>query len=438
MLGMSLRPEPGSASVTRWMAAVFVLALLARLAYLVAVLHLESPLLVQYDDGEYHVLAKCIVAGHGMAMGNGPTAVKSPGYPWFLGGVYAMFGPHPGPVRLIQAVLGAATAALLLPLALELGLGLLAAVVAGFVAAAYPSAIYLVGRYFPMVLNSLLLVVSALALVRWSKRGGAGIWLSAIALAVSALVRAESLVLVPLLALVTFVLCADRRRAVRGALVLIGCSVVLYAPWVVRNELRFGHLIVGTSTAQDVSWQGNNPWSNGGYVLQDDILARFAGQERPADLPPGGQEQLDGLRRMYDPTRALNEVQRDSANAELALRWRTHYPGAFARNMLLKVVVFLSPWPGQGGPILWRFRYLIVLSSGPVMLLGLLGFLAARDRGPGRWLVFAVFAQALVVTLVTFGHTRFRFSLEVLLMPYAAFGLAWLLARLRRRPALAR
>lgn len=432
------RPGPGHGSpgrIGRWIAATFVVALIVRLLYLVVVVRLDAPILMEFDDGGYHNLAQSIASGDGMSRFGVPSAAKSPGYPWFLGACYALFGPNPAVPRLVQAILGALTAALLVALAWELGLGLAPAVLAGLIASFYPSAIYFVGRYFPMALHTCLLIVAVLALVRWGKRGALrDLVISGVTLAAAALVRSDSLILAPLMAGTTFLLRGWRREALVAAVVFTGCVAVLYSSWVIRNALVLGTPVLTTSQAAGTTWEGNNPWAEGGNILQAEVLARHTEPEVIAALPPDKREQLAGLQEIRAATPGWTEVQLDSSYKVLTAKWRAREPGAYWRNHLRKIAVFVSPWPGQGGPVLWRYRYVILVCSGFVIGFGTLGFILARDRGPGRWVVLAVAIQALITALIAFAHARYRFAAEMAFMPYAAFAATWLWSRLVRPP----
>lgn len=424
------------ASLGRWIAATFIVALIVRLLYVVVVVRLDAPILMEYDDGGYHVLAQSIASGHGMARYGVPSAAKSPGYPWFLGACYALFGPNPAVPRVAQAVLGALTAALLVALTWELGLGLASAVLAGVIASFYPSAIYFVGRYFPMVLHTCLLIVAVRAMVRWGKRGTMrDLMASGVALGAAALVRSDTLILVPLLAGTTFLLRGWGRQALVAAVALAGCAAILYSSWVIRNQLVIGTPVLTTSQASGTTWEGNNPWAQGGNVLQADVLARYTDPKVIAALPPDKREQLEGLQEIRTATPRWTEVQLDSSYKALTARWRAHNPGAYWLNHLRKIAVFASPWPSQGGQVLWRYRYVILLSSGLVMSLGAVGFIAARKHGPGRWVVLSVAINALATAIIAFAHARYRFAAEMAFIPYAAFAATRLWSRILPPPS---
>src|ERR671934_2562469 len=72
-------------------AALVALALVVRIAYVDA----TPGYTARHDARDYDVHARSIAEGHGfsekIAYGR-PTAFRPPGYPYFLGGVYRVFG----------------------------------------------------------------------------------------------------------------------------------------------------------------------------------------------------------------------------------------------------------------------------------------------------------------------------------------------------------
>jgi hypothetical protein len=434
---LSATPDRRAGRPRGLLVGVFLFALLVRVAYLAGVLGVDSPVPHRYDDGIYDDLGRAIAAGHGMSFQGRPTAIVSPGYPYYIGGCYALTGPSPAGPRLVQAVLGAFTAALLAAIALELGLGMGAAALAGGAAALHPASVYFVGRYFPMVLHLALLGAALHALLRW-RRGSWG-WLVAggLALGSAALVRADALLLAPALALALAWMAGGTRRAWTGAAALLALVVALQLPWLLRNQRLLGAPVLTTTFAWRTLWVGNNPWARGGYVLSDEVLERHSGLSGEAALRPVERDQLAALRRWDRLQASMSEVQQESVFRALVVDWRRREPARYLLNTARKLWAFASPVPGQGGAVLQRFGGVIALTYGLLLPLTVLGLAAAWPLGRERWLFFAVLAQALLTAVLVFGHPRFRFAVEMLFLPYAGFGLmrlrAWLESR--RRPA---
>ena len=88
-------------------AALFGLALVLRLLHL-ALLRLDHPEILAHpvvDAAYYHRWAQDILAGQGLAL---RPFFMHPAYPYLIAALYALFGPYPIAVAVVQAVLGAA------------------------------------------------------------------------------------------------------------------------------------------------------------------------------------------------------------------------------------------------------------------------------------------------------------------------------------------
>jgi Tfp pilus assembly protein PilF len=118
--------------------AVFSLALVVRLLYLYessASPFFEMPL---NDSGMYHGLARALVDGEGLGW---RFFYQSAFYPLYLSVVYLIFGPSIIAVKLLQALLGAVTAAMVERFADRIG-GVFVGVTAGIVTALYGPLIF--------------------------------------------------------------------------------------------------------------------------------------------------------------------------------------------------------------------------------------------------------------------------------------------------------
>jgi 4-amino-4-deoxy-L-arabinose transferase-like glycosyltransferase len=191
-----------------------------------------------WDGQFYHRGALSIAEGHGYSEaapllgpdGRAPWSHYPVGYSAFLGGVYALFGPAPHHALVANAVVGALTAALAFLFAFDL-LGRTRARVAGVLVALHPG----LSLYCALVMTEplagfLVLLTGYLAHRFGDRRLG---WLaSGLALALGAFVRPQSLLTLPLLALLFRG--SLGRRLLRTAAAGATC-LALIAPWSLRN-----------------------------------------------------------------------------------------------------------------------------------------------------------------------------------------------------------
>lgn len=249
---------------SRWLtcAAVGLVALAVRLAYLWELRDAEALSIVIGDSRAYHEWALRIAAGDWVGTA---TFFQAPLYPYFLAILYAIFGPSLLAVRLVQVVLGSIACAFLAGAAAHL-LDRRRALAAGLVLALYPLAVFYDVLLSKSVLDLFLVTALLLVLARSLRRRRPGLWVWAGAvLALLGLSRENALALVP--AVGAWILFGRGARGWRPrwtglALFAAGLALVL-GPVVVRNAVVGGDLALTTSQLGYNLYLGNNPAANG-------------------------------------------------------------------------------------------------------------------------------------------------------------------------------
>ena len=217
--------------------ALFVLALLPRLAYLLW----RWSVLPNWnvDAIGYHQLAINLVEQGVFSLNTAapflPDAVRTPGYPIFIATVFALFGPEPRLVLCVQIVVDSITAVLVVLLARRLSHTPRAAILAGVLYALNPLCWrYCAELYVESLLAGLVTVVFLLliAVNRPTARRVSGL---ALVTGVAILFKPA---VWPLLIIVLAVLLW--RHMVRQALVCGAVCAIVLAPWLARNLVTFG------------------------------------------------------------------------------------------------------------------------------------------------------------------------------------------------------
>lgn len=232
------------------MAIIFSLALACRLTYL-AVACTAPDFWEPYLDARWHVQwATAVAQGH--LLGS-EAFFRAPLYPYALGALFAVFGPDLLIARLVQLVLGSATAVLTGILGARI-FGRRAGLVAGilFACAASPvlfdAELLLEALFVPLVVVSLLTVEAASRAVSMGRAAIVGVTLG-----LAAITRPNILLVVPL-ALLLVVLAARRAgwavaRSGLAVVLLLSCLAVPIAPVALHNWLASRDLVA-------ISWQG--------------------------------------------------------------------------------------------------------------------------------------------------------------------------------------
>ena len=335
---------------------------------------------------------------------------KGPGYSWFLAGLAWLVGPAVGGVRWVLAVLGAASCALLVPLARRL-LPLGWSVTAGLVAAANGTLILYDGElFFPTLLIALNL---PLFFLLGRERAGVAAHAGAgVAIGLACLVHPAYLF--PALALTPWIL----RRGWRSLLAWGLAIAAVIAPVSLTNAWVRGQPVL-------ISW-------NGGINL-------YAANHPSFDQRGGNASFAWG--RLLNTTLDAGiegEADRDRTYYRLAGRQALRYPGETLEGLARKAWLFVSPPEiasnfriyalREHSPVLattlgrWGPLWLPFGLWGPTALLGLA--LLLRRPAP-LTTALALWSLGVVASSVLFFSTaRYR-------APVIFFGCIWVAAALR-------
>jgi hypothetical protein len=239
-----------------WLGGILVVALVLRLA-----MALATPLALFGDPNDYQRHAVSIATtGHfpptQLASPGTPSAFRPPAFPYLLGGLYAVVGVHPDAGRVLEALLGTLTVALLALLAREIWTPRVGLIAAGL-AAVYPALIGLDASllseslFLPLELGfllSLAICVRTGGRLRWALLTGALCGLTVLTRAV-----ADAWVLVAIAAVV--LASAGTRLRLRHGLAVVAAFLVVLTPWLVRDAVEF-HQFVPVTTESGFTLAG--------------------------------------------------------------------------------------------------------------------------------------------------------------------------------------
>lgn len=425
----------------KWLLAVAALALVVRLAAL-AYVH-PDPRDGRYDDSVwYDTTARHLAAGDGYVFDPtvwvasdgsriypdenqlSPTALWPPGYPLTLAGVYAVTGDSVTAGQLLNVLFGAATVGLVFLIARRL-FDLTAAAFAGLSLALLPShvmftTVLLSETYFGFLLAAVLALAVFFVLDPNARERMPRTTFLAIVLALGALtafagyVRGEFLAYGGVLALL--VLWRYRRDAVLPLAALATGAALIVVPWTVRNAITMDQLIVGTTGAGRVMYQGHNPETDGGpsLIATGQLEAQFAGLPRK-DLE---------LKSNKEGSRLAREWAKDHPVDELRLVPKRLYRLFRSDESGVTWVQSNKPWLGAEGA-----DKLIRLSS--FAFFGLIAVALAsarlwwRPSDPRFWAIFGIVPFYMLIFGVLFiGDPRYHYAMYVPITLSASTGFA--------------
>ena len=440
MAGAELAPP--AVEPRAWFAlAIFGVALLVRLAHVWQIRRSPFFALLMGDSRGYDEWARRIAGGEWLGH---EVFYQAPLYPYLLGVIYAIAGRHLLLVRIVQAVIGSASCALLALAAARLFSGAgpergrRAGIAAGLMLALYAPAIFFDGLLQKSVLD-VFFVCLALWLIareeataetaehaekRVSQRSPRLLSLVFLGLTMGglALTRENALVFIVVI-LAWTVLNAEPRtpnaeRLKQAAVFLTGLAIVL-VPVAARNALVGGGFFVTTSQFGPNFYIGNNPNADGTY--QSLRFGRGAPEYERQDATDLAERALG---------RALTPAEVSGYWTDKALEFVTSKPGAWLALTGRKIALLWNAtemldtesqeahaewsWPLRLGGLVGHFGILV-----PLALFGVAVTWPMRAR---LWILYAMTLAYAASVVLFYVFARYRYPLVPLLILFAAAG----------------
>ena len=382
------------------------LALIAAgaLAVRAAAAYQVRDLLVQGDAMVFHQVADMLADGKGFQQPFGrttPTAEHAPGWEVLLAGFNLLGANGYFSHRLVGALLGTVVVVLIGLLGRAVagnGVGLIAAAIA----AVYPM---LFGADVSLMSETLYGVFLVSALLAAHRRRPV---LLGLLLGLAALTRGEAIALLVLLVVPLF-----WGQWKRVALTFAVFAVVL-APWTIRNLATFEEPVLISSNANGI-FRG----ANCDAVYRGDLIGAWRFQCYTDRRP--GEDESQYFARQRDQGLAYAADHADRLPAVVVARvarlldvWDV--PQAMFLN---SQEGRLSTWVGRGVKMAWV-----------LMLLAVAGAVLLRRRRHELLVLLAPAVMVLLIAIVTYGTTRFRYAAEPSICVLAAVAVAAVLRTL--------
>jgi tetratricopeptide (TPR) repeat protein len=451
--------------------AIFGVALLVRLIHVWLIRRSPYFATLMGDSRGYDEWAQRIAGGDWLGH---DVFYQAPLYPYLLGAIYAVAGRHLLLVRIIQALIGSASCALLAAAAADL-FSRRTAIAAGFMLALYAPAIFFDGLLQKSVLD-VFFVCLALWLIaqdgtaenaehakktNFSLRSSRPLRFLLLGLTMGGLALTRENALVFIIVILIWIVVtglgvrswglggrgqAQGRRDVGGSstqslaptlarvsLFLLGLAIVLL-PVAARNSYVGGGFYITTSQFGPNFYIGNNPAADGTY--QSLRFGRGSPEYERQDATEIAERAL-GTR--------LTPAEVSSYWTDRALAFVTTEPASWLRLIGRKFALLCNAtemvdtesqeahaeWslPLRIGGFVGHFGVLV-----PLALLGVILTWPIRRR---VWILHAMTAAYGASVILFYVFARYRYPLVPLLMLFAAAGLVAIPGVIRGRPALA-
>jgi Flp pilus assembly protein TadD len=409
---------------------VFLAALILRLAHVWALSDSPFAATLIGDAGTYDAWARRLAGGGWF---QAPAFYQAPLYPYALGVLYAIAGPSVLWARIGQAVLGAATCAVLCR-AGTLWFGRRAGVASGILFAIYGPALFLGGLLQKSVLDALLVSGMLLLLAPANRQPSPfrGLMLGVV-VGCLALTRENGLVALPVLVL--WCLLARGRRALLPALI-VGVFLVL-APVAAHNHRAGAGWALTTAQLGPNLYIGNSERATGTYEALRHGHGNAAYEQQDATELASA-----ALGRRLTPAEVSN-YWRDQA-----VGWIRHHPGAWARLYAFKLFLALNRREAADTEDVtshaawsWPLTLTNTIHFGLLAPLAVLGLCLTWRRWRELWPLYSFAAVYLMSVAAFYVLDRYRYPLVPVLTLFAGAalgdGVAWWRQALTRQRSLA-
>jgi hypothetical protein len=356
------------------------------------------------------LLASSLLHGHGFSspfgVPTGPTALIAPGYPTLIAALFFVFGTDTFASEIaiiaLQILVSLVTIWLMMRIARQVLDGRTALLAGAFWALSLPL-LWIPAIFWETSLSACALPAILLLALRCRRRPTIAAWL--LLGSSSAIASLVNPALLPSLVAIMAATAWQTRRVARTAPLLgLLALLLLFAPWPIRNAVRFHAFVPLRSTAGFELWMGNRPGATG--FLDESLFPMYNRAELASYVAKG-------------------EVAYTRDKSAQAWQYIRAHPATFLDLSLRRCFRFWSGTGNLDSPFFDEFHALLTT---------LLGFAGLAFLYRNRMKAFALL-MALPLLLfplpyyITHAEFRYRLNLDPLLTLLAAYAVTQLAAR---------
>lgn len=384
------------------------------------------------DADWYYTRAAMLAEGLGYLGNNGlPTAYWPPGWPMAMSLAFRVLGTSVVTVGLFNLASAVLAGWLTYDLARRLFGSELGARAALLLLAVYPNSILYVPLALTEVFYTTLLLAGCWLLI--ARKGALRLVLAGAVFGVATLVKAQTLVVIPLICLIGLLRDGNVVRRTPGVVArgafIIAVAAMVVAPWTIRNHNAMGAWIPVSTNGGITLLTGNNDSARGGFTPDDALV------------------------KALDARTGLSEMEYDAEASRLGKEWIKAHPAQFLKLMPMKLFRLWGPdgegqWAYETGSPAWKaapWAFTLLRAGNQLWYFALLGLFAVaavlmihqrRARGErviDWWLLpYGIALYPSAIAMVFSGQSRFHYPV----MPFVCMAAGWVLAEwLARRAA---
>lgn len=383
------------------------------------------------DADWYYKRAADLAAGLGYVSINGaPTAYWPPGWPMAMSVAFRVLGTSTLTVGLLNLASAVLAGWLTYDLARRLFGSELSGRLALLLLAVYPNSILYVPLALTEVFYTTLLLAGCWLLI--ARKGALRLVFAGLVFGLATLVKAQTLVVIPLICLIGLLRDGNVVRRTPGVIArgafIIAVAALVVAPWTIRNHQVMGAWIPVSTNGGITLLTGNNDSARGGFTPDDAVV------------------------KALDARTGLTEMEYDAEASRLGKEWIKAHPAQFLKLMPMKLFRLWGPdgegqWAYETGSPAWKaapWAFTLLRAANQLWYFALLGLFAVAAvlmirgrRAEGTrvidwWLLpYGIALYPSAIAMVFSGQSRFHYPV----MPFVCMAAGWVLAEWLNRRA---
>jgi len=383
------------------------------------------------DADWYYKRAADLAAGLGYVSINGaPTAYWPPGWPMAMSVAFRVLGTSTLTVGLLNLASAVLAGWLTYDLARRLFGSELSGRLALLLLAVYPNSILYVPLALTEVFYTTLLLAGCWLLI--ARKGALRLVFAGLVFGLATLVKAQTLVVIPLICLIGLLRDGNVVRRTPGVIArgafIIAVAALIVAPWTIRNHNVMGAWIPVSTNGGITLLTGNNDSARGGFTPDDAVV------------------------KALDARTGLTEMEYDAEASRLGKEWIKAHPAQFLKLMPMKLFRLWGPdgegqWAYETGSPAWKaapWAFTLLRAANQLWYFALLGLFAVAAvlmirgrRAEGTrvidwWLLpYGIALYPSAIAMVFSGQSRFHYPV----MPFVCMAAGWVLAEWLNRRA---
>lgn len=365
------------------------------------------------DSKSYNLIAFQVMEGKGFSLYDQPTAYVAPLLPFFLAGVYIVFGVHFWIVKLIFIFLAAISVILVYQIAIKLYHPQIG-VIAALLFAMEPSLCGITAYIYTESFNILLLLAAMLCLIDGFQSGGKNRFVFAgIFMGLTTLCKGTTL-LFPFFMAALLIICPKTRIFWKQLFLFFLVFCIVLVPWTVRNYRVFHVFLPVATGAGESMWTGN-------YFPFDGEYRYRATQEKAMEVSKG-----------------LSWIERDRKLGAEARKMIFSNPGKFLKLSFKKIYrywikVYEAIPTGQKRSANLFIMIILGMTHWFLLLFSSIGMIQYEKKDVIYWVIILLLLYYLAIHVITMAIPRYRIPVIPYILPFAACSIYQCWAGLLRR-----